>query len=115
MGKFAIFRKKERWSTTWLGKILILTLFIIMALLFVKNIYPFLAQNSPVNSDIMILEGFLPDYAIAESMRIFNEGMYKLMIVTGKKMIKGSMLIPYENDGLLTAAILVKMGLIHHL
>ncbi len=110
MGKFAIFRKRERWSTTWLGKILILTLFIIMAWLFVKNIYTFLAQNSPVSSEIMILEGFLPDFAIGESMKIFNEGNYKLMIISGKKMIKGASLVPYENDGLYTAAILAKMG-----
>ena len=110
MGKFAIFRKRERWSTTWLGKILILTLFIIMAWLFVKNIYTFLAQNSPVSSEIMILEGFLPDFAIGESMKKFNEGNYKLMIISGKKMIKGASLVPYENDGLYTAAILAKIG-----
>jgi len=110
MGKFAIFKKKERWSTTWLGKVLILTLFIVLAWLFVKYSYSFLAQNSPVNSEIIILEGFLPNFAIEESMKIFNDGNYKLMIISGKKMIKGASLVPYENDGLYTAAILAKMG-----
>lgn len=110
MGRFAIFRKRERWSTSWLGKILILTLFFIMAWLFVKNIYSILAQNSPVSSEIMILEGFLPDFAIGESMKVFNEGNYKLMIISGKKMIKGASLVPYENDGLYSAAILAKIG-----
>jgi len=110
MGKFAIFRKKERWSTTWLGKVLILTLFIILAWLFVKNSYSFLAQNSPVNSEIMIMEGFLPDFAMQEVMKIFNEGDYKLMIITGKKVIKGATLFPYENDGQFTAAILGRLG-----
>jgi hypothetical protein len=110
MTKFVLVRKKERWSTTWLGKLLIILLILLCIIIFARIIHPFLAVTAPVKTDIMVIEGFMPDYAIAESMRIFNEGKYKLMIVTGKKMIRGSRLLPYENDGLLTAAILVKMG-----
>jgi hypothetical protein len=110
MGKFAILRKKETWSTTWLGKLLILAILVLGCWMFMMNIHAFLSQNSPVNSDIMVVEGFLPDFAIGESAKIFNDGNYKLMIVTGKKMIKGSSLTPFENDGLFTVAILGKMG-----
>jgi hypothetical protein len=110
MTKFVLVRKKERWSTTWLGKLLIILLILLCIIIFTRIIHPFLAVTVPVKTNIMVIEGFMPDYAIAESMRIFNEGKYRLMIVTGKKMIRGSMLLPYINDGLLTAAILVKMG-----
>lgn len=110
MGKFAIVHKKEKWSATWLGKLLLLIVFILLIGLTGANIHSFLAINQPVESDLLIIEGFLPDFAIEKSIAIFKEGNYKLMIVTGKKMIKGSMLVPYENDGLYTAAILKKLG-----
>jgi hypothetical protein len=110
LGKFAIVHKKERWSTTWLGKLLLLLVLIVFVFLIGTNIHPFLAENKPIKADLLIVEGFLPDFAIEKCIDIFKQGNYKLMIVTGKKMIKGSMLVPYENDGLYTAAILEKLG-----
>lgn len=111
MRKFAIITKKERWSTTWLGKIIGLGIIVLVVYLGIRNVHPYLAVSKPIPSEVMILEGFLPDFAIEESVKIFREENYKLMLVTGKKLIKGSLLVPFKDDGHYTAAILSHMGL----
>jgi uncharacterized SAM-binding protein YcdF (DUF218 family) len=110
MGRFVLVRKKERWSTTWLGKLLLFMLILLGVFIYTKRIYPFLAVTEPFQTDILVIEGFMPDYAIEESMKIFYKGNYRLLIITGKQMAKGQLLSEYDNDGTYTAAILEKSG-----
>ncbi len=90
MGRFVFFRKKERWTATWLGNILKLLVLVLLVFTFFKSIHPFLAENKPVESKIMVVEGFIPDYAIEQSMDIFIRDKYELMLITGKKRMKGA-------------------------
>lgn len=110
MGRFSIARKKERWTVTWLGHLLKLLVFIILLFIFAKTIHPFLAKTKTVESKILVIEGFIPDFALEASKSIFYEGQYELMIITGKKKLKGSYLDEFENDGLQSAATLALMG-----
>ena len=85
MGRFSIVRKKEKWVATWFGNLLkILVLFLII-ILFVKTIHPFLSPTKEIETNILVVEGFIPDFAIEASMSIFNEGPYELMIIKAKK------------------------------
>lgn len=63
-----------------------------------------------MKADILVVEGFIPDYALKETMQIFDKGSYKLMLITGKQRIKGSQLDEYKNDGVYSAQTLIKMG-----
>lgn len=110
MGRFVFFRKKERWSTTWLGKLSIILVLIVLFLIFLTNIHPFLAQNNPIESKIMVLEGFVPDYVVEEAKEIFIAGKYEKLLITGKQRMKGSYLDIYKNDGEYSAATLEKLG-----
>ena len=110
MGRFSIAKKKERWTATWFGHFLKILVFILLLFIIAKSIHPFLAQTKPVESKILVVEGFIPDFAIEASKSIFNDGHYELMIITGKKKLKGSYIDEYENDGLHSAATLEKMG-----
>ena len=111
MKRFAVFNKKERWGFTFFGRVLILVLFILSGLLYVKCIVPFLSPDEPVGADIIVVEGFIPDYAIEEALDIFREGNYRLMIISGKPRVKGAHLSQYRDDGEFTAAYLLKLGL----
>ncbi len=110
MGRFSIAKKKERWVATWFGNLLKILVFLLIIIFFVKSIHPFLAQTKPIESKILVVEGFIPDFAIEASKSIFYEGQYELMIITGKKKLKGSYVDEYENDGLHSAATLAKIG-----
>ena len=110
MGRFAILKKKERWTATRFGHLLKLLVFIILLFIFAKTIHPFLAKTKTVESEILVVEGFIPDFALEASGSIVIKGNYSLMIITGKKKLKGSYIDEYENDGLHSAATLEKIG-----
>lgn len=110
MGSLVFFRKKERWTATWLGNMLKLVILVLIAFIFFKTIHPFLSENNPIETKVMVVEGFIPDYAIEEAMDLFTKDNYDLMIITGKKRMKGAHLDMYENDGEFSAATLTKLG-----
>lgn len=110
MGRFPIVQKKEKWALTWRGRLLLLTLLFFGLWVYAKTIVPFLSPNKPAGAGLLVVEGFLPDYALEESMNIFHSGGYEHMLVTGKKREKGAHLDQYENDGEYSAASLIRMG-----
>jgi hypothetical protein len=110
MGRFALIRKKEKWTATWLGNLLKIVILFLLIFLFSRGIYPFLSPTDPTGSDILVVEGFMPDYALRESIKIFSEGNYSLMIITGKQRTHGSQLDQYRNDGDYAAATIEKSG-----
>lgn len=105
-----MYRKKEKWVATWRGHLLKLVIFIVLILLYVKTIVSFLAPVNTMNADVLVVEGYLPDYAILESIKVFNNGNYKYLVLTGKKRSKGAHLDMYANDGAYSAATLEKVG-----
>ncbi|MEZ5198006.1 MAG: hypothetical protein R2764_16950 [Bacteroidales bacterium] len=110
MSWFAVAKKKEKWVATWFGNLLKITFILLLVIIYVLRIHPFLAQQKPVQARLMVVEGFIPDYALEKSMDIFLKGNYELMIITGKKRLKGSQLDQYDNDGIYSAETLIKLG-----
>jgi hypothetical protein len=51
--------------------------------LFVIFVHPFLAINRPVTADTLIVEGWLPDYAVAQAAAEFQTGHYRKIFVSG--------------------------------
>ncbi len=90
-----------------------LCLLFIMVLLgiYTINLHNFLAINQPVSqAEILVVEGWLPDYAIKEAIGEFNSGKYQLVITTGLPLSKGYYLAEYKNFAQLAAATMVKLG-----
>jgi len=83
----------------------------IITILFPKHLY----KNDPVNAEILIIEGWLPDYAPRESIKEFNAGDYKIMITIGTKMPDafrihslGSLIFNLENSHITNSGEVVK-------
>ncbi|HBB30514.1 MAG TPA: cytosine deaminase [Cyanobacteria bacterium UBA9273] len=74
------------------------------------NIYPFLAVNSPIAADVLVVEGWLPDYAIKGAISEFNRGSYRKLITTGIPLPKGYYLAEYKSFAELSAATLLALG-----
>ena len=83
--------------------------FVLLLLLLQAN--AFLSLNSPVKSDVLVVEGWLPDYALEESMEIFKRGDYKKIITTGGPLFVGSYLIEYVDLAHLSQATLLALGM----
>lgn len=110
MGRFSILRKKERWSLTLYGRLLFLVFFTLLCVLYVIQINQFLSPVKPVKSSMLVVEGFLPDYALAEAMTLYNQEGYKHLLITGKPRQKGAHLDQFKNDGEFSAAVLIDLG-----
>lgn len=60
-------------------------LLIVAALVLVgaRNIYGFLAVNSPVAGKVLVVEAWIPRYALREAVEIFNRGGYDRIVAAG--------------------------------
>ena len=88
--RFKIISKREKYTLTFLGKLLILTIVIILIYIGIRNIYPFLSTTNTVNTDVLVVEGWLPDFALKQAVEEYNSGKYKTLIITGMPIMKGS-------------------------
>jgi DUF218 domain len=77
--------------------------------LFQSNAY--LSKHAPYEAEILIVEGWLPDYALEEAIEIFKRGEYKKMITTGGPLWHGSYLKEYRDYSHLAKASLLAMGM----
>jgi hypothetical protein len=67
-------KKALLWVTTGVCALLIF---------FVTSIYGFLAVNHPVGKGILVVEGWIPERTLAESIHVFNSGGYQYLVVVG--------------------------------
>jgi hypothetical protein len=98
----------RRWSIR-LG--LLAGLFLVAVGAFALGIHPFLAVNAPVSARVLVVEGWVPDYAMEEAVREFRRGRYERLFTTGGPLEGGSALAAYRNYAELAAANLATLGL----
>ena len=111
MAYFGLIKRKKKWALTLRGWLLLC--FSIAAVLFfaVFTIHPFLAVNEPVNGDILVVEGWLRDYAVENALKEFRSRDYRFLVVTGGPLATGHYLCEYKTCADVTAATLRKLGL----
>ena len=108
--KITLIRRREMWAITREGWVIAIMGLIIAMLLIIKNIHPFLAVNAPIKADILVVEGWLPDYAIKSAIAEFKKGEYRQLITTGLPLSKGYYLAEYKNYAELGAATCIALG-----
>ena len=86
---FRLFNKRERWGLTWRGW-LALGLGAIGCLgVFLLTIHPFLAPTERVPASVLVVEGWVHQYAINAAVAEFRAGGYQRVFTTGGP-IKGT-------------------------
>lgn len=83
-------------------------MFIVMAVL---KVHPFLAVTSPVPANVLVVEGWVPDYVLEETKVEFERHHYRRLYVTGGPLDIGGSLSEYKTYAELGAASLVRMGM----
>jgi hypothetical protein len=76
----------------------------------VSSIYPFLAIDKPIDGEILVVEGWLPDYALKQAIKEFKSNNYNLLITTGGPLLKGYHLSHYKTEAEIAASIIKKFG-----
>jgi uncharacterized SAM-binding protein YcdF (DUF218 family) len=106
-----LIKKRQVWVPTWLGWVIVALIIATFFMVALHGVQSFLAVNHPVKSEVMVVEGWMPDSALEQALREFNQRHCQLMLVTGGPFEQGHMLARYNNLAELAAAILEQLGL----
>lgn len=71
----------------------------------------FLSLNAPIDAEVLVVEGWIPDHAVEGVISEFHQRSYYKVVTTGPPICKGFYLSEYKNFAELTAATLVTLGL----
>lgn len=80
---WGMFTRKPRWAISLKGWLVLIALVGVTSWLFVSNIYTFLAVNKPVSANLLVVEGWVHDYAIRAGVEEFRTGKYAGVFATG--------------------------------
>ena len=78
-----IIRLKERWGLSWYGRLFVTSLLLLAIYAVVVNVHPFLAVTHRVDTKILVVEGWIDEYAIRAGADEFKTGDYEHIITTG--------------------------------
>lgn len=108
---FALVKEHTGKKLTWFARLLILILLAALLYGFVSNLYPFLAPEKEPHKGLMVVEGWIHDFALDEAVTLYRSGNYSKIACTGVPIETGSYIQEYKSYPEMTAARLVKMGI----
>jgi hypothetical protein len=79
--KLGLLVRKPRWTLSLRGKLLLLCVVAACIVAGRFGTYPFLALNSPIIADTLIVEGWTPDYMMNEAADEFRRGHYRQLVI----------------------------------
>jgi uncharacterized SAM-binding protein YcdF (DUF218 family) len=99
---FGILTRKERWGLSRRGRLIVVILVLLAGLSLLLGIYPFLAVTHRVDAHVLVVEGWVHEFAIGMAVEEFKAGSYQLILSTGGPVVgSGS----YTNDHNTTASL----------
>ena len=107
----ALLYRRDCLIPTWRGFFLFTLLGVIFVVMVVSTIHSFLAVTEPVSAEVLVVEGWVPDYVLVEARVEFERHHYRRLYVTGGPLETGGPLSEYKTYAELGAAILVQMGM----
>lgn len=110
MAKIRLADKRVRWGLTVWGWLSLVILFTAGVVIFLKTIVPFLSIERTIDADVMIVEGYVPEYSYKKIMNIFDEKNYKLLIASGTSYEQGFIISGYATAADLIGQTLLFMG-----
>jgi hypothetical protein len=105
------FTRKEFPFPTLPGWCAIALLVFIGCGVFVFSIHPFLSPVHPIESEILVIEGWIPEYALQQAAGDFKNREYRMLVVTCGTLETGHFLTSYGSLANVGAATLQKLGI----
>ena len=109
---FGLCSRRERWGLTWRGWLGLLLGGLVCVYIFARHVQPFLATTQREHTKILVVEGWIQEYAIKAAVGEFQTNGYEKIYVTGGPVVGTG---GYVNDFITSASVgaelLVKNGL----
>jgi uncharacterized SAM-binding protein YcdF (DUF218 family) len=109
---WGIITRKKRWGLSWRGWLLLMLGVVFAVYVVLMNIYPFLAITRRANTDILVVEGWVHEYAIHAAAAEFARGSYRQLLTTGGPVAgTGAYTNDYNTSASVGADLLKKAGI----
>jgi len=103
--------RKERWGLSWRGRLIVVLLSFSIAVFLLFNAERFLAETQRVNSNILVVEGWIHEYAIRAAAEEFKKGSYERVFTTGGPVVGiGRYVNDYQTSASVGADLLKNAG-----
>jgi uncharacterized SAM-binding protein YcdF (DUF218 family) len=104
--------RKERWSLSWRGRLVLASALLLAGALVLKGVYPFLAITHRVDADVLVVEGWVHEHTIRAALKEFQSNHYKRIFTTGGPVEgTGGYINDYYTSASVGADLLKKNGL----
>jgi uncharacterized SAM-binding protein YcdF (DUF218 family) len=80
---WGVLKRKARWGLSWQGWLILFATLVVAAGFLLLTIHPFLAVTHRVNANILVVEGWIHEYAIRAGAQEFMAGSYPRVFTTG--------------------------------
>jgi uncharacterized SAM-binding protein YcdF (DUF218 family) len=80
---FGLIARKECWGLSWRGWLVFILAGLLIAIFLLLNIQPFLAKTQRVNANVLVVEGWIHEYAIRAAAMEFQTNHYEKIYTTG--------------------------------
>lgn len=108
--KIRLIKRQEMWTLTAQGWVIAIALIASVMFFSITHLYPFLAVNSPIKADVLVVEGWVTDYGLEQAFTELKSNSYRQIFTTGGPVEKGFYLAEYNNFAAIAAATLKKLG-----
>lgn len=82
-GLGGLFVRRERWGLSWSGRLLLIFIGLGSGYALFVNVHPFLAVTKRVDSNVLVVEGWIKRYAIQAAVEEFSNHSYQHIYTTG--------------------------------
>jgi len=86
---FGLFKRKEKWVLSWRGRFVVWGGLAALGLIFILKVHPFLAVTERVDTQYLVVEGWVPNYALEESIAEFKSKPYVKLFTVGADPLTG--------------------------
>lgn len=82
-GCLSLVRRRHIWVPTWKGLLVTGSLLVLFAIGVLHGIHPFLAVNRPVKAEVIVVEGWVPDYVLKQGLDLSRDARCRYLLLTG--------------------------------
>jgi uncharacterized SAM-binding protein YcdF (DUF218 family) len=109
---WGVFDRKERWSLSWRGRLIVASAVLLVGAMVFKGVYPFLAITHRANANILVVEGWIHEYGIRAAVKEFQSNHYEHVFATGGPVVgSGGYINDFYTSASVGADLLKKCGL----
>jgi hypothetical protein len=92
-----LLKRREGWALSLRGWLVLAIVAIACAVTLAKTIHPFLATTERTTPEVLVIEGWIPDYALLNGWKEFQSGHYSILLTVGGPFRNGVDLDPDDD------------------